>query len=59
MSDIRWWNARQEIAAYKTHIAGLSSDTPRAYTLTKEQIETLLDQKEGDLAPPCAAPIMP
>jgi hypothetical protein len=49
MSDSRWWAAKQEIAAYKAHIDGLPSGTPRAYTLSKEQIIDLLNQKEGGL----------
>jgi hypothetical protein len=49
MSDSRWWTAKQEIAAFKAYIDGLPSDTPRAYTLTKDQIDTLLNQKAGGL----------
>lgn len=45
----RWWNAKQEIAAYKAHISGCPSGTPRAYTLTKTQLEQLLNQKTGGL----------
>lgn len=49
MSDSRWWEAKQEIAAFKAHIQGLPATTPRAYTLSKEAIETLLSQKAGGL----------
>lgn len=47
--DSRWWIKKQQLTAFRAHIASLSPSTPRAYTLTKEQIDDLLGQKTGGL----------
>lgn len=49
MSDSRWWTAKQELAAYREHISELPSGTPRAFMLSKDDIDTLLNQKTGGL----------
>jgi hypothetical protein len=42
-----WKKAQKQIAAYKEHIKGLPKNTPRAYTLTVEEIDRLLKQRKG------------
>lgn len=42
--SIDWKKAAKLISAYREHIKDLPKNTPRAYTFTREEIESLLKQ---------------
>lgn len=50
MSGKKWIEAKKEVAAFRSFLSDnqLPAETPRAFLLTRDEIERILSQKEGE-----------